>query len=143
MFPFLAERFRDGYKAFRTAQTRRLHLFVLKAMVPEPLLNRDARPIFQPDDTQYDLETIDRNVKLAQLKEATGKEVLYAVTIPGTTTPEDEKRIKQHKRQQVRLGLPDVDDPKRAEKTEEILHDMVEAGKLNFHPPGMWSVRTH
>jgi hypothetical protein len=28
----------------------------------------------------------------------------------------------------------------RQQKIENILHDMVEAGKLRFHPPNMWSV---
>jgi hypothetical protein len=41
------------------------------------------------------------------------------------------------------MGLPDPKDSERQQKTEEILHEMVDDNLLAFHPPNMWAVKVN
>ena len=94
-----------------------------------------------PDLTghRFDLASIDRRILIAQQYEALGgDEAIDGIVLFGQDL--DREEYKQVFKKQAKLGLPGVRDPNRQQRIEAILHDMVEAGKLRFHPPNMWSV---
>jgi hypothetical protein len=55
-------------------------------------------------------------------------------------SPENRKASERQLHLQRKLGRPDIHAADREQRLEGILHDMVEANKLKFHPPNMWSV---
>jgi hypothetical protein len=124
----------DAVKAARKGKSRRLHIFVLKAIGRTP-------QVIAPDiiGHRFDLFSIDRNLRLAQLHEALGgDEAIDDMVLFGQDL--DRKEYQLVFKKQAKLGLPGLQDCDRQRKIENILHDMVEAGKLRFHPPNMWSV---
>jgi hypothetical protein len=124
----------DAVKAARKGKSRRLHIFVLKAMGRTDLVV--ALDII---GHRFDLFSIDRNLRLAQQHEALGgDEAMDNMALFGQDL--DRKEYQLVFKKQAKLGLPGLGDCDRQQKLENILHDMVEVGKLRFHPPNMWSV---
>jgi len=124
----------DCWKAGQRGKRRRLHIYVLKAM-------GRADGIVAPDldGVRFDLASIDRKLLIAQRHEALGGDEAIDDFILFAEEPET-KQYRAALKKQEKKGLPGVHDADRRQKLENILHDMVEAGKLRFHPPSMWSV---
>lgn len=71
--------------------------------------------------------------------------LIMAEAVPGEVSLESiDGKIRVAQRENPedaeKCGIPGIDDPRRSEKIEEILNDMVKAGKLRYHPPKRWSV---
>jgi hypothetical protein len=119
--------------ACRSAKKRQLHIFVLKAMAASP-------GALAPDVAghRFDLVSIDRKVQMAQRHQLLGGEKLdgeiLMVPLP------ERKQLGKQTRNQSKMGLPGIQDIDRLQKLEQILHDMVEAGRLRFCPPNSWSI---
>jgi hypothetical protein len=143
LFPFFRDALRDSANAFRTAKRRRRHLFVLQAMGTPPA----ARLSTNITGVRFDIASIDRLVRMEQLQRAHGgKERLDDMTLMAwmmnraEDSPENRKASERQLHLQRKLGRPDIHAADREQRLEGILHDMVEANKLKFHPPNMWSV---
>jgi hypothetical protein len=124
----------DWFRAARKGKSRRLHIFVLKAI-------GRTDGIIAPDLTghRFDLASIDRKLQISQQQQALGgDETLDDFVLFGKEF--DRKEYRQIFKKQAKLGLPGINDADRQQRIENILHDMVEANKLRFHPPNMWSV---
>lgn len=125
------------FDAWRSAKRRKLHIFVLKAMAATP-------GALAPDVTghQLDLASIDRKVQIAQRHHLFGSDIgeerldgeVFMVPLP------EGQQLGKLTRKQSKMGLPGIRDTDRQQKLEQILHDMVEAGRLRFHPPNSWSI---
>lgn len=124
----------DGWKALQKSKHRRLHIYVLKAM-------GGAEGIVAPnlEGVRFDLDSINRKLLIAQRGEALGGNEAIEDYILWAEEP-DTTEYRNALKKQTKMGLPDVHDPRRLQRLENILHDMVDAGRLRFHPPNMWSV---
>lgn len=135
----------DRYLTWRKERLRRKRnerdVFVLKAITAEP------GHIIAPTrgGNRYDLATIDQRVYLAQMEEAEttfpGLQLLGRAMLNEIPKWEEKRILKWVKRQANDRLLPDVNDGAREQKMEAVLHEMVDDGKLEFHPPNMWSVK--
>lgn len=123
--------------AWRSAKRRKLHIFVSKAIATTP-------GALAPDvtDRQFDLASIDRKLQIAQRHQLFGSDMgeerldgeVFMVPLP------EDKALRKLARDQSKMGLPGIRDADRQQKLEQILHDMVEAGRLHFHAPNRWSI---
>ena len=121
---------REAVDVLRTRRRRKLHLFVMKAIALREYPNLQ-HVHYRP------LSELTQKIYLAQIEDAAGgKETLARAFIEGTASTEQEKAFQKKLKAQTRLGLPQVNDPRREEKVEKILQEMVEAEKLSFAPQG-------
>src|ERR1022692_3117050 len=108
----------DALRAARKGKSRRLHIFVLKAI-------GRTDGIMAPDLTghRFDLASIDRRILIAQQYEALGgDEAIDGIVLFGQDL--DREEYKQVFKKQAKLGLPGVRDPNRQQRIEAILHDI-------------------
>lgn len=124
----------DGWKAMRKGKHRRLHIYVLKAMGRAQGIG--ARDL---EGVRFDLASIDRNLLLTQRQEAVGGDEAIRDYLLWADAP-DTKQVRAVAKRHLKMGLPGIHDADRQQRLEGILHDMVDAGRLRFHPPNMWSV---
>ena len=90
--------------------------------------------------SEYELVLIQRLIKAAIIEEAMGQKFRNSripVALFHLMPIEDLKKCKAVAR---KYGLPLIDDEEHDQKTENVLHEMVDANKLQFHPPSRWSI---
>ena len=119
-------------RAYRRGQ---LHLFILKAISPKPIVPRPAgeRPT---------LHQIADRIKTAQIDYEVGDLTIGQRMGWNYVTRQQRKTAADRADWLGALGLPDRNGPRYEEKIEEILQQMVDAGKLIYHPPDKYSLRS-
>src|SRR5947209_573900 len=136
LFPSLRDAAKGAVTGFRRAKRKRQHIFILKA-ITRPRIDHGLS-MRTPEGWRYDLSTIERKIYIAQVQAAINIHRDEDVAL--MLSPEEQEEFREElKAIQKKYGLPAINDPKRAEKIEDILHDMVDI-KLRFHPPNSWSI---
>lgn len=131
LLPTLKDALKDGIRAAIRSKRKKRHRFILKAMAS-----------FK--EAQASVADIARNLKVAQLEDAGIADLIIDKVLAGTLEKEQQQqRYNDNLTKQKRLGLPDLNDPERNEKLEEILHDMADDGDVTFWPPDKFSIRIH
>lgn len=141
VFPSLKDSVASGWRAFNRSKRKRQEIFVLKAMTTK---RGNDMPWPPPIESQYYLHFIERQIFAAVIEEATetrfGNTRIASATGKEIMRLREAEKIEKIKKVTRKYGLPLIDDPKRTEKIEAILHNMVDAKRLNFHPPDRFSI---
>ena len=113
---------------------KQLHLFILKAVTANPY----ARP--QPGE-KLSIQRIGERIKSAQIDYEVGDLTIGQRMGWNYITRQQRKTAADRAGWLRSLGLPDRKGPRYEAEIEEILQQMVDAGKLNYHPPDCYSIR--
>lgn len=137
-FPSLKEAVKDGVVAFRASKRKRRNIFVLKAIVA---LHDETFPWPHMNGMTFDLPFIEMQIIAAIIEEATGRmyQKSYLAKAMYDTFFSEEDRAKC-RTVAKKYGLPVREDKNARQKIEDVLHEMVEDGKLRFHPPERWTI---
>ena len=129
------------YKALRAListvlvfRRKKVHLFILKAITANPY----ARP--QPGE-RLTIQRIAERTKSAQIDYEVGDLTIGQRMGWNYVTKQQRKTAADRAGWLRSIGLPDRNNPKYEEQIEEILQQMVEEGKLSYHPPVSYSIR--
>lgn len=133
LLPSLRDSLKNGINAARTSKRKKRHLFILKAMGDDQSDNL----IKDISNTSFDLPTIEHRLLMAQVGEAAGLHGRELQAQYYFGSPRYDESVFKRQR---RLGIPSTNDPRRLEKLESILNEMVDDKKLKFLPPDRWMV---
>jgi hypothetical protein len=138
IFPSLKDAVKDGVVAFRTSKRKRRNIFVLKAIVALP---DESFPWPHTNGMAFDLPFIEMQIIAAIIGEATGRTYQKTYLAKGMYdaffSEEDRAKCRAVAK---KYGLPVREDKNARQKIENVLHEMVEDGKLRFLPPERWSI---
>ena len=134
LFPQFTNALSDAFRAARKSRRRRQHIFILNALMADEFRRVEVIPL-----NEMQIESVMRRVTVAQMREAGAEAAANNLAMFGEL-PERERQefSKQLKKVCKKYGLPTLHDHQRQAKVEEILHDMVEDGKLIYVPPRKW-----